>query len=195
MRTHRIIIYRWIYLFKKDFMELLAGPYAESANAAALRGFAEKASATVDLAQQVFDDLDEFVRHYDNDEDVSAPVVTARNALVRAEGRLFNAQDRYGAAMDAHSSFLTARVEATRRLGAPDNRGKAADVADEEVSAPANAARNALVRADARPFNAQERYGAALDAHSSFLTARVEATRRLRAPDSRGKAAAATDEE
>jgi len=34
--------------------------------------------------------------------------------------------------MDAHSSFLNARVEATRRLGASDNRGKAVVVVDEE---------------------------------------------------------------
>ena len=34
-----------------------------------------------------------------------------------AEGSLINAQHRYGAALDAHSSFLNARVEATRRIG------------------------------------------------------------------------------
>jgi hypothetical protein len=38
-------------------MELHAGPSAESADAAALRGFAEKASSTVDLAQEVFDSM------------------------------------------------------------------------------------------------------------------------------------------
>jgi hypothetical protein len=43
-----------------------------------------------------------------------------------------NAQQRYGAALDAHSAFLTARVEATRRIGAPDSRGKAPAAADEE---------------------------------------------------------------
>ena len=104
-------------------MELPACPSVESADAAVLRGFVEKASPTVDLAQEVFDGLEEVVRHYDNDEDVSAPAITARNALVRAEGRLINAQQRYGAALDAHSSFLHARVEATRRLGASDCQG------------------------------------------------------------------------
>ena len=34
--------------------------------------------------------------------------------------------------MDAHTSFLNARVEATRRLGASDSRGKATVVVDEE---------------------------------------------------------------
>ena len=99
-------------------MELLASPSAESADDAALRGSAEKASNTVDLEQEVFDILKGIVCHDDNDKDLSAPTITARNALIRAEGRLINAQQRYGAAMDAHSSFLTARVEATRRIGA-----------------------------------------------------------------------------
>ena len=113
-------------------MELLAGPSAELANATALGGFAEKASAIVDLAQEVFDNLEGIVRHYDDIEDVSAPAVTVRNALIRAEGRMINAHQRYGAAMDAHSSFLNARVEAARRLGASDSREKAALVVDEE---------------------------------------------------------------
>ncbi len=51
---------------------------------------------------------------------------------MRAKGRMINAQQRYGVALDAHSSFLSARVEATRRLGASDSRRKAADVIDEE---------------------------------------------------------------
>ena len=34
--------------------------------------------------------------------------------------------------MDAHSSFLNARIQATRRLGASDSRGKAAGDVDEE---------------------------------------------------------------
>ena len=105
-------------------MELPTCPSAESADAVALKGFAEKASATVDLAQEVFDNLEGIARHYDDIEDVSTPTVTARNALIRAEGRLVNAHQRYGAAMYAHSPFLNARVEATRRLGASDNRGK-----------------------------------------------------------------------
>ena len=69
-------------------MELSAGPSAESVDAAALRGFAEKASVTLDLAHEVFDSLEGIVRHYDDSEDVSTPAVTARNALIRAEGRL-----------------------------------------------------------------------------------------------------------
>ena len=107
-------------------MELPASPSAESADVATLRGFAKKASATVDLAQEVFDNLERIVRHYDDNEDISAPTITARNTLIRAEGRMINAHQRYEAAMDAHSSFLNARVEATRRLGASDRRGKAA---------------------------------------------------------------------
>ena len=51
-------------------MELPAGPSAELADVAALRGFAEKASATVDLAQKAFDNLEGIVRHYDDSEDV-----------------------------------------------------------------------------------------------------------------------------
>jgi hypothetical protein len=113
-------------------MEMPEGPSAESTNAAALRGFAEKASATVDLAEEVVDNLKGIVCHYDDNEDVLAPAVTARNALIRVEGRLINAQQRYGAALDAYSSFLTARVEVTRRFGASGSRGKAAAVADEE---------------------------------------------------------------
>ncbi len=58
--------------------------------------------------------------------------MTARNALIRAEQRLFKAQERYGAALDAHSTFLNARVGAASRLGATDNRGKATTVLDEE---------------------------------------------------------------
>ena len=91
LRTQRITIDHRIDILKRYLMELPAGSSAESADVAALRGFAEKASATFDLAQEVFDNLDEVVRHYDNDEDVSAPAVTARNALVKAEGRLINA--------------------------------------------------------------------------------------------------------
>ncbi len=113
-------------------MKIPAGPSAESANAAALRGFAEKASFTVDLAQDAVDSLERDVCHYDEEEDVTATAVTARNALIRAKGRLMNAQQRYGAALDASSAFLTARVEATRRLGSSDSRGKAAAAADEE---------------------------------------------------------------
>ena len=66
-------------------MEVHAGPSAEYADVAALKGLAEKASATVDLAQEVFDCLESIVRHYDDIEDVSAPAVTARNTLIRAE--------------------------------------------------------------------------------------------------------------
>ena len=73
-------------------MEVSARPSAESADAAALRGFAEKASATIDLAREVFDSLESIERHYDDNEDVSAPAVTTRNALIRAERRMMNAQ-------------------------------------------------------------------------------------------------------
>ena len=49
------------------------------------------------------------------------------------EGCLLNAQQDYGAVLDAHSSFLDARVEAMRRIGVSDIRGKAvADVDEEE---------------------------------------------------------------
>jgi hypothetical protein len=91
LRTQRIIICRRIDLFKRDLIELPARPSAEFAEDAALRGFAEKASVTLDLAQEVFDNLEGIVRHYDDIEEVSAPAVTARNALIRAEGRLINA--------------------------------------------------------------------------------------------------------
>ncbi len=73
-------------------MELPASPSAESANDASLRGFAEKVSNTFDLAHEVFDSLEGIVRHYDNDEDLSAPAVIARNALIEAEGRMINAR-------------------------------------------------------------------------------------------------------
>ena len=73
-------------------MEMHACPSAEFANVAALRGFAEKASATIDLEREVFDSLDSIVRHYDDKEDVSAPAVTASYAIIRAEGRMRNAQ-------------------------------------------------------------------------------------------------------
>jgi hypothetical protein len=84
-------------------MEVHASPFAESSDAAALRGFIEKGSNTADLAQEVFDSLEGIVRVYDNKENFTTPAVAARNALVRAEGRLINAQERYGAALDAHS--------------------------------------------------------------------------------------------
>ena len=48
-------------------MEIPAGPSAESADAAALRGFAEKASDAVDLAQDAVDSLERDVRHYDEE--------------------------------------------------------------------------------------------------------------------------------
>ena len=92
MRTQRIIIDHRIDLYKRDFMELHAGPSTQSVDAAALRVFAEKASNTVDLAQEVFDSLEGIVRHYDNDEDLLAPAITTRNALIKAEGRMINAQ-------------------------------------------------------------------------------------------------------
>ena len=91
MRTQRIIIVRRIDLDKRDFMKVSASPSAESANAAALGGFAEKVSATFDLAQEVFDSLESIVRHYDDNEDVLAPALTARNALIKAERCLMNA--------------------------------------------------------------------------------------------------------
>ena len=72
-------------------MELHGSPSAESSDDAALRGFAKKASNMVDLAQEVFDSLEEIVRVYDNDEDFTTPAVAARNARIRAEGRLVNA--------------------------------------------------------------------------------------------------------
>ena len=86
-------------------MELHARPSAE------LDVSLQKASATIDLAQKVLDNLEGIVRHYDDNEDVSAPAVMARNALIRAEGRLVNAHQRYGAAMDAHSSFHTRELK------------------------------------------------------------------------------------
>ena len=49
-----------------------------------------------------------------------------------AEERLINALQRYGAALDAHSSFLNARVEATRIIGASESRGKATVTVDEK---------------------------------------------------------------
>jgi hypothetical protein len=114
-------------------MELPASSSAELFGVAALVGFAEKASNTVDLAQEVFDNLEGIVRVYDNDEDFTTLAVAARNALIMAEGRLIIAQQRYGSPLDTHSSFLNSRVEATRRLGASDSRGKAtADVDEEE---------------------------------------------------------------
>ena len=72
-------------------MELPACPSAESSDAAALRGFAEKASNMVDLAHAVFDTLEGIVRVYDNEEDLTTPEVAARNTLIMAEGRLINA--------------------------------------------------------------------------------------------------------
>ena len=68
-----------------------ARPSAKSADAVALKGFAKKLSSTIDLAQEVFDSLEGIVRHYDNEEDLPAPVVIARNALIGAEGRKINA--------------------------------------------------------------------------------------------------------
>ncbi len=91
MRTQRIIIDRRIDLCKRDFMELVAGPSVESADAAALTGFVEKALVTIDLAQEVFDNQEGIVRHYDDNENVLAPVVIAKNALIKAKGRLINA--------------------------------------------------------------------------------------------------------
>ena len=111
LRTQRIIIDRRIDLDKRDFMEVLVGPSLESADDAALRGFVEKASTTIDLAQEVFDNLESIVRHYDDNEGVSAPAVIARNGLIMAKGRMMNAQKRYGVALDAHSSFLTRELK------------------------------------------------------------------------------------
>ena len=45
---------------------------------------------------------------------------------------MINAQQRNGATLDAHSSFLNTRVEATRRIRVSDNRGKATTDVDEE---------------------------------------------------------------
>ncbi len=46
-------------------MELPTAPSAESTDAAALRGFAKKATDVVDKAQVEFDNLDSIVRVYD----------------------------------------------------------------------------------------------------------------------------------
>jgi hypothetical protein len=69
-------------------MELPARPSAESIDAAALRGFAQKASDVVDKAHVEFDNLDVIVRVYDEQENYGAGAIAARNALMRAEHRL-----------------------------------------------------------------------------------------------------------
>ncbi len=131
-RTQRIIIDLQIDLFKRDFIELPAGTPAESFDVAALRGFAQKASETVDSTKEAFDIIEVVVRVYEEMDNFTAPAIAARKALIKAEQRLFNAHARYGAAMDAHSTFVNARVGAASRLGATDNSRKATIVVDEE---------------------------------------------------------------
>jgi hypothetical protein len=67
-------------------MELIVSPSVESSDAAALKGFAETTSNTVDLAKEVFDSLEGDVRVYDIDENFSAPTIAARSARIMAEG-------------------------------------------------------------------------------------------------------------
>jgi ABC-type uncharacterized transport system substrate-binding protein len=72
-------------------MELHADPSAESSNAVDLRGFAKTTSNTVDLAQEVFDNVEGIVRVYDNEEDFTSPDVAKINALIKAKGRMISA--------------------------------------------------------------------------------------------------------
>ncbi len=51
---------------------------------------------------------------------------------MRAEHRLMVAHERYAAALDTHSRFVNARVEASARSVHVDKRGKAAATVDEE---------------------------------------------------------------
>ncbi len=113
-------------------MELSAGSSAESIDVAALRGFAQKASDVDDKAQVEFDILDAIVRVYDEQKNYGAGAIAAKIALMRAEHRLMVAQERYVVALDTHSRFVSARVEASARSGHVDKRGKAAAAVDEE---------------------------------------------------------------
>ncbi len=106
-------------------MDLLAGTSAEYVDAAAVRGFTQKASKVVDKAQVELDNLDAIVRVYDEQENYAARAIAARNAPMRAEHRLMVAKERYVAALDMHSRFVNARVEASARsLVHVDNREK-----------------------------------------------------------------------
>jgi hypothetical protein len=58
--------------------------------------------------------------------------MAARAAIIRAEKRQEDARERLAKALDAHSSFLQARIAASRRIGASDGRGKAATSAEEQ---------------------------------------------------------------
>ncbi len=113
-------------------MELLAGPSAESIDAAALKGFAQKALDVVDKTQVEFDNLDAIVRVYDEQENYGVGAIAAMNALLRAEHRLMVAHERCVAALDTHFRFVNARVEASSRSVQVDKRGKAAAAVDEE---------------------------------------------------------------
>jgi hypothetical protein len=93
----------------------------------------KKASVVVDKAQVEFDNLDAIVRVYDEQENYAAGAIAARNALMRTEHRLMVAHERYVAALNTHSRFVNARVEASvTSLVQADNRGKAAAAVDEE---------------------------------------------------------------
>ncbi len=114
-------------------MELPASPSSESPDVAALRGFAEQASASVEKALEVLDSFEGIVRSFNAEEDFLVEAMATKNAIVRAEQRLIEARERLAIALDAHSSFLNARVAATMRIRAADKHGKPTiDVDDEE---------------------------------------------------------------
>ncbi len=81
---------------------------------------------------RTFDSFEKIARSFDAKDDFSAGAVVARNSIVRAEQRMMDARERLAIVLEARSSFLNARVVATRRLGASDSRGKASHVADGE---------------------------------------------------------------
>ncbi len=82
---------------------------------------------------ELYESMEGIIAAFDREEDVSLGAASTRAAFSRAKKRLSDAQERLTTTFDNHSSFVNARIVASRPFEAADRRGKAiAPAADEE---------------------------------------------------------------
>jgi hypothetical protein len=87
------------------------------------------------MLTDVYESMEGMIAAVDRKEDVSPGASSTRVAFAKAEKCLSDARERLASALGIHSSFVNARIVASRPLGATDGRGKeaATATADEEV--------------------------------------------------------------
>ena len=112
----QIFIYCRIGLCKRNFLNLPAGTFAESQGAATLRGFAEKTSAEVDKAQELFYGMEAIVGVFDREGNFDTPANSSRQAIVKMEQRLIKARERLHIALENHAAFVNGSIAPSRPL-------------------------------------------------------------------------------